>query len=410
MNSKTAKPDITFDEFLNLPQIALSEFDYLEALRSNINKITIYIKRSLSNIHINPFNETILALHRANMDIQFILDPYACIAYIVDYINKSDRGMSRLLKQASEEANQGNFSNKKKLRHIANKFSNATEISAQECVYFILGMQMSQSSNEVEFINTSRPEDRDRYTKSDDELKEIQKIDPNSKDKFKEGAIEHYMQRPQDDIFSDMCLADFVAWYTFQTKVGPGTIALQNSSGFLKKRTASRIIRYRNFSLSINPQEYFREQIMLYFPWRCENELLALEFETFYKANQQLICENRSKYSAFSSDEEFAELMNDQSREELNENDEVHDEFRVYDALTEPADIYNASDANETVRPSKQSAPSSGINIPAEFPENDFLELISSLNEEQRHYLTHFLHNIKNDTKFYEYIVPENHN
>ena len=38
------------------------------------------------------------------MDIQFILDPYACAVYILSYITKAQRGMSKLLRKACEEA------------------------------------------------------------------------------------------------------------------------------------------------------------------------------------------------------------------------------------------------------------------------------------------------------------------
>ena len=33
---------------------------------------------------------------QSNMDIQFILDQYSCASYVVEYINKSNRGMSNL--------------------------------------------------------------------------------------------------------------------------------------------------------------------------------------------------------------------------------------------------------------------------------------------------------------------------
>jgi hypothetical protein len=41
---------------------------------------------------------------QANMDIQFVLDPYACAVYILSYITKGQRGMSKLLRKACEEA------------------------------------------------------------------------------------------------------------------------------------------------------------------------------------------------------------------------------------------------------------------------------------------------------------------
>ena len=42
------------------------------------------------------------------MDLQFVLDPYACAVYIFSYITKGQRGMSKLLGTASQEANSGN--------------------------------------------------------------------------------------------------------------------------------------------------------------------------------------------------------------------------------------------------------------------------------------------------------------
>ena len=42
------------------------------------------------------------------MDIQYVLDPYACAVYILSYITKGQRGMSKLLRKACEEAKEGN--------------------------------------------------------------------------------------------------------------------------------------------------------------------------------------------------------------------------------------------------------------------------------------------------------------
>ena len=38
------------------------------------------------------------------MDIQYILDVYACAMYIVSYISKAQKRMSELLRKAVEEA------------------------------------------------------------------------------------------------------------------------------------------------------------------------------------------------------------------------------------------------------------------------------------------------------------------
>jgi len=47
------------------------------------------------------------------MDIKFILDGYACCSYIINYINKSNRGVSQLLREAMTEISHGSVRQKK---------------------------------------------------------------------------------------------------------------------------------------------------------------------------------------------------------------------------------------------------------------------------------------------------------
>ena len=72
------------------------------------------------------------------MDIQFVLDVYACAMYIVLYISKAQKSMSELLRTVCEEARRGNSSIKQQVRDIGNRFLNNVEISAQEAVYIVL--------------------------------------------------------------------------------------------------------------------------------------------------------------------------------------------------------------------------------------------------------------------------------
>ncbi len=102
------------------------------------------------------------------MDIQFVLDPYACAVYILTYITKGQRAMSKLLRKACEEAKEGNKNIVNKVRHIGNKFLNAVEISAQKAVYLVLQMPLRRSSREFQFINKSDPDERTFLLKSMD--------------------------------------------------------------------------------------------------------------------------------------------------------------------------------------------------------------------------------------------------
>jgi hypothetical protein len=83
------------------------------------------------------------------MDIQFVLDVYACAMYIVSYVSKAQKGMSDLLRNACAEAKEGNSTIKQQVRDIGNKFLNSIEISAQEAVYIILQLPMRKSSRNV---------------------------------------------------------------------------------------------------------------------------------------------------------------------------------------------------------------------------------------------------------------------
>ena len=63
--------------------VNLSEQEYIMSVRSSVNKSPkVFLKREPSEVRINGFNADVLELFQANMDIQFILDPYACVHYI----------------------------------------------------------------------------------------------------------------------------------------------------------------------------------------------------------------------------------------------------------------------------------------------------------------------------------------
>lgn len=76
--------DITVDQLLL--NLNVSEETYLLAIRSNLNSPTIFLKRQPNELRVNNYNASCLSAWRANMDIQFVLDIYACAMYIVSYI------------------------------------------------------------------------------------------------------------------------------------------------------------------------------------------------------------------------------------------------------------------------------------------------------------------------------------
>ena len=73
---------------------------------------------------MNNYNPACLSAWRANMDIQFVEDVYACAVYMVTYISKAQKGMSELLQQACTEANEKNSSIKQQVRDIGKVLNN----------------------------------------------------------------------------------------------------------------------------------------------------------------------------------------------------------------------------------------------------------------------------------------------
>lgn len=83
---------ITFGELL--VKLKISESDYRLAVRSALNSPTVFVKWEPNKLRVKNYNPTCLKAWGANMDIQFVLDVYACAMYIVPYISKAQKGMS----------------------------------------------------------------------------------------------------------------------------------------------------------------------------------------------------------------------------------------------------------------------------------------------------------------------------
>jgi len=153
------KPSDEIPSMDNSPAALQLDYDsYKLAIRFSLKMATTFIKRSPSEIRVNNYNVHTLQAWRANHDIQFILDIYACASYITSYIAKEERGMSDLLRNACEKARLKNNTLKQQVCLIGNKFLNNVEISAQEAVYLLLQLPLKRLSRQIVFVNTNPPD------------------------------------------------------------------------------------------------------------------------------------------------------------------------------------------------------------------------------------------------------------
>ena len=106
LQSKDLPSNVTLDEVLTTAHVTLD--DYTTALSISKCGQSIILKRQPSEQNVNCYSPAVLRAWQANMDIQYVINAYACVMYIASYVLKVEKGMGELLKQAAKEFHQGN--------------------------------------------------------------------------------------------------------------------------------------------------------------------------------------------------------------------------------------------------------------------------------------------------------------
>ena len=166
---------------------------------------------------------------------------------------------------------------------------------------------------------------------------QLQDLPNNSNDIESDNIIKRYQRRPCK--LENVCLADFVAWYNCiressnakkpnkcmpadnflpeneansddeQSDIKPNADVNFGQGEFhlrggykLVKRSVPKIIRSVRYNKNKHSENYFREQLMLYMPWRNEEDLIygCQTFEEKYMQLEDVIVENR--YNEFHTD------------------------------------------------------------------------------------------------------------
>ncbi|XP_050296321.1 uncharacterized protein LOC126736136 [Anthonomus grandis grandis] len=319
------------------------------------------LERQPKDGFINNFNAEMFSMMKSNMDIQLVFEPYGCCTYIVNYINKSQRAA----------------------------FLNASEVSAQEAAYSVLQLPMHDTCTSYVYIHTNPIKERTKMLKPLTELKAMDNDDPNI---YCDGLIEHYEQRPNE--MENICLAEFAAYYDFfkkRAETKTNGLPLKDGSGVLIKRGHAKILAYRSYGLQQDPLNYYREQIMLYIPWRNEVDEVEnenIDQQTIYKDRYQEIVTNRQKFNVLDEQviDEALKLAEDRSNQ-LDDGGfggEIDDEFMPY-GLDNP--IYDPF--NHIIDKKDDEAPVKHIAFPTphQISDSEYEALISKLNHKQYQFL-----------------------
>ena len=93
--------DMSLEEILDKAEVTMS--DYMDALEVSSKGNVVLLKRNPSECNVNYYNSSVMLAWQANIDLQFVLNAYACVMYVASYMMKTEKAMGVLLKQVAAE-------------------------------------------------------------------------------------------------------------------------------------------------------------------------------------------------------------------------------------------------------------------------------------------------------------------
>jgi predicted AAA+ superfamily ATPase len=172
------------------------------------------------------------------------------------------------------------------------------------------------------------------------------------------------------------------------------------------KRTVRKILRFVHFGRHEDPLNYWREQVMLFLPWRDEKEdLLDNNPERIAYLNREKIQENSLPYWAKANREIDEEMINNAWEEAEQQDFEVIDEDwteadeEIRLQMEEDNALVEAGESETIISKKSESF------LPPRMIEEDlYVDIMRTLNDKQRRYVLNTLHLLKTSAKpFYSF-------
>ena len=272
----------------NYPMSTSTETKILneEEISKNNNKFVI-LKRKENEKNVNNYNATILSMWQGNMDIQPIGSIFGIAFYVAKYVAKEEPYTLQKKLQEAFKAIRESSKNEyvQKLRNVSNMLLKNRERSAQEASYVICGLPLRGSSRSTVFINTKPALQRTRSVRKECVMNE--EFDETD---FCSDIYDKYTKRPI--ILENICLHQFAAEWVVASKknthnddddnedetpeenITEETLQLIASKLQIKKRERPAVIKVPHISINDNPSEYYYSLLLLYTPFRNENDIL----------------------------------------------------------------------------------------------------------------------------------------
>ena len=121
------------------------------AMRLVSTKTEVVLKRNTQDVWINPYNKDLLKTWDGNMDIQYVLDPYSCVMYILSYISKSEHELGELWRFARGELQEKESCPdlRTQMKKLGLVYFENREVSIQESSVRTCSIQLKDSSRQL---------------------------------------------------------------------------------------------------------------------------------------------------------------------------------------------------------------------------------------------------------------------
>jgi len=249
----------------------------VKSRRRGRNPIKLYnLKRSIEEEYINDYNPLCLLVWKANMDIQYIPEHSMILnRYITSYVTKAEKNATQELWNACNN----NKSLHSCLKSFALQSFKNKEVGAYEAADKLMGFPLYGRSCKIQWLGVGQASDRKRKLK---DIYEIEKLDDESTNLFCSNMIDtYYPNRPLS--LETKCLYEIVSNYDYKKKECIDNqkhnecVTLQNNCGFLHKRNDICLIKTPQYKSSneSTKENFYHQLLMLFKPWRNENELIA---------------------------------------------------------------------------------------------------------------------------------------
>lgn len=431
--------DMTYEQFLKY--LGTDHDTYLRCIRLTLKRSAVFLRRGVCDMRINSYNLAMLQTNRANMDVSFVLHPFGAATYMFSYMMKGEKGMSKLMNQISDEAQCQGTAIRDRIRSMSQAFIRHQEICASRAVCILLGLPMKYQSRACIWVPTSREADRVRRLKT---RADLQNLPPSAHAITFLNVIDWFrIYATQIDGRGDnMCLADFAAWYQLTSTpsehadntsddidsndiddasrhdaatlfircpvagklpseciadlAGNTPAASRLPIRSYRRRTKPKVLRTRRFNRLTDPDDYFREQLLLYLPaseWASlergneENALLGNcdNFTDQFLCHRDIISQAQKQYDP------NADLDWDSIRQDAENTAHDHELPLLMPNDQEP---YNL---DWDIDPALAQAAAPGailINCPSRWDTDIFLGNVTRLNSKQLQYFKNYMHKL----------------